>query len=73
MNYFKKGDSVVCIDNSYNSLTIDKLYIVLSMRVIDRVMTLWIMNDIGAKVFYNHNRFISIEQKRNDTISEIIS
>lgn len=67
---FKEGDSVVCIDDLYYELTIDKVYIVLEKYKDDN--TIWVINDKGRESYYHYSLFISVMEKRNEVIDEIL-
>ena len=70
---FNKGDFIVCIDNNDDSykpaLTIWKQYEVFDVRY-DGVVT--ILDDNDQPALYAPDRFISIEQAREDKLNIIL-
>lgn len=70
---FNKGDFIVCIDNNDDSyqpaLTIWKQYEVFAVKY-DGVIT--IINDVGNPGLYGPQRFISIQQAREDKLNIIL-
>ncbi len=71
---FNKGDFIVCIDNTDKdylpALTIGKQYEVFEVRY-DGVIT--IINDVGNPGLYDPQRFISIQQAREDKLNIILN
>lgn len=71
---FHKGDFVVCISNTDSSyqpvLTIGKKYQIFDVRY-DGVIT--IQNDEGEYGLYGPQRFISIEQVRENKLNIILN
>lgn len=72
MGKFKEGDQVICIDPTFNRLTLNKIYNVLPDQLTDRAFTIRIVNDLGHNSFYDEERFISIMEYRSKTIDDII-
>ena len=70
---FNKGDFIVCIDNNDDSykpaLTIWKQYEVFDVRY-DGVVT--ILDDKGQHALYSPERFISIQQAREEKLNKLI-
>lgn len=75
---FNKGDFVVCISNTDSSyqpvLTIGKKYEVLYVRydLVSKNGAITIQNDEGEYGIYDLNRFISIEQAREEKLNKLI-
>ena len=70
---FNKGDFIVCTNNTDKDylpvLTIGKKYEVFEVRY-DGVIT--IKNDVGNPGLYGPQRFISIQQAREDKLNIIL-
>ncbi len=66
---------VVCINNKNQEarLTINKQYNITKKDFDDpKLATYWITNDSNIYSWYNKNRFITIEEHRNNIINNII-
>lgn len=73
MGKFKEGDYVVCVDDLYYNLTINKIYKVLKRHMDDdRHSTIWVRNDKGQESYYHTSLFISIMENRTNTINDIL-
>ena len=72
------GNEIICINNntteslnynSYNALTLYKIYYVLKYDKYQK--TVLIENNNGDKVWYNETRFINIIEDRKNKINKI--
>jgi hypothetical protein len=70
---FNKGDFIVCINNTDThyqpQLTIGKQYEVFAVKY-DGVIT--IVNDVGNPGLYGPQRFISVQQAREEKLNIIL-
>lgn len=73
-----KNIRIICINNSvrydnldiFAELTIGKEYIMSDIN--DRGDTIWIVNNLGYECGYDINRFLSLNQYRDNVISDIL-
>lgn len=70
MRDLKAGSKVVCVDDSImNLITIGKVYDIQEVLEFGKIRIFRDDNNYGI---YNVSRFVSIQEKRNDVIDEIL-
>jgi hypothetical protein len=69
---FKEGQVVICVINSRATLTIGKEYKIKGVWIDEDYMDLVIDNDDNIEYYYDSERFMSKDEFRDITLSQIL-
>jgi len=69
---FKEGQVVICVINSRTTLTIGKEYKIKRVMIDEDFMDLVIDNDNNIEYWYDSERFMSKDEFRDITLSQIL-